>query len=54
MWSLLNPVVFLAVFSFVVVVLDNRVPDFPVFLLSGLLAWNLFSASLLLQGARAP
>ena len=46
-WSLLNPIVFLAVFSFVVVVLDNRVPDFPVFLLSGLLAWNLFSASLL-------
>ena len=46
-WSLLNPVVFLAVFSFVVVVLGNRVPDFPVFLLSGLLAWNLFSASLL-------
>jgi ABC-2 type transport system permease protein len=38
--------VFLAVFSFVVVVLGNRVPDFPVFLLSGLLAWNLFSASL--------
>ena len=46
-WSLLNPVVFLAVFSFVVMVLDNRVPDFPVFLVSGLLAWNLFSASLL-------
>jgi ABC-2 type transport system permease protein len=46
-WSLLNPMVFLGVFSFVVLVLDNRVPDFPVFLLSGLLAWNLFSASLL-------
>lgn len=46
-WSLLNPVVFLAVFSFVVIVLDNRVPAFPVFLLSGLLAWNLFSAALL-------
>ena len=45
-WSLLNPIVFLAVFSFVVVVLGNLVPDFPVFLLSGLLAWNLFSASL--------
>ncbi|HEY5906342.1 MAG TPA: ABC transporter permease, partial [Actinomycetota bacterium] len=44
---MLNPIVFLAVFSFVAVVLDNRVPDFPVFLLSGLLAWNLFSASLL-------
>jgi ABC-2 type transport system permease protein len=45
-WSLLNPIVFLAVFSFVAVVLNNRVPGFPVFLLSGLLAWNLFSASL--------
>jgi ABC-2 type transport system permease protein len=42
-WSLLNPVVFLAVFSFVVVVLGNLIPDFPVFLLSGLLAWNFFS-----------
>ncbi len=51
-WSLLNPIVFLAVFSFVVVVLNNRVPDFPVFLLSGLLAWNLFSAALL-QGSRS-
>jgi ABC-2 type transport system permease protein len=46
-WSVLNPIVFLAVFSFVAIVLDNRVPDFPVFLLSGLLAWNLFSAALL-------
>jgi ABC-2 type transport system permease protein len=45
-WSLLNPVVFLAVFSFVVRVLDNRIPDFPVFLLSGLLAWNFFSSAL--------
>ena len=45
-WSLLNPVVFLAVFSFVTKVLDNRIPDFPVFLLSGLLVWNFFAASL--------
>ena len=51
-WSLLNPVVFLAVFSFVVKVLGNPIPDFPVFLLSGLLAWNLFSAALL-QGSRS-
>ncbi len=51
-WSILNPIVFLAVFSFVVVVLDNRVPAFPVFLLSGLLAWNLFSGALL-QGSRS-
>jgi ABC-2 type transport system permease protein len=51
-WSLLNPVVFLAVFSFVVAVLRTDVPDFPVFLLSGLLAWNFFSSSVQL-GTRA-
>jgi ABC-2 type transport system permease protein len=45
-WSLLNPVVFLAVFSFVAAVFQNRVPDFPVFLLSGLLAWNFLSNAL--------
>jgi len=45
-WSLLNPVVFLAVFSFVVKVLGNLIPDFPVFLLSGLLAWNFLSSAL--------
>jgi ABC-2 type transport system permease protein len=52
LWSILNPIVFLAVFSFVVIVLGNRVPDFPIFLLSGLLAWNLFSAALL-QSSRS-
>ncbi len=51
-WSLLNPVMFLAVFSLVVFVLDNNIPDFPVFLLSGLLAWN-FLASALQAGARS-
>jgi ABC-2 type transport system permease protein len=51
-WSLLNPVVFLAVFSFVVAVLRVRIPDFPVFLLSGLLAWNFLSNSLQ-AGARS-
>jgi ABC-2 type transport system permease protein len=51
-WSLLNPVVFLAVFTFVVKVLHNNLPDFPVYLLSGLLAWNLFAAALT-TGARA-
>ena len=44
-WSLLNPLVYLAVFSFVTKVFGNRLPDYPVFLLSGLLAWNLFSAA---------
>jgi ABC-2 type transport system permease protein len=45
-WSLLNPVVFLAVFSFVSNVLGGAATDYPVFLLAGLLAWNLFSGSL--------
>jgi ABC-2 type transport system permease protein len=45
-WSLLNPVVFLAVFTFVAKVLGGAVADYPVFLLSGLLAWNVFSVSL--------
>lgn len=44
-WSLLNPIVYLAVFSFVTHVLGASIPDFPVYLLSGLLAWNLFSTS---------
>ena len=44
-WSLLNPIVYLAVFSFVTRVLGASIPDFPVYLLSGLLAWNLFSTS---------
>ncbi len=45
-WSLLNPVVFLAVFTFVVKITGNAIPDYPVYLVSGLLAWNLFSVSL--------
>jgi ABC-2 type transport system permease protein len=44
-WSVLNPIVFLAVFTFVVKVLGSSTPHYPVFLLSGLLAWNLFSVA---------
>jgi ABC-2 type transport system permease protein len=51
-WSLLNPIVFLAVFTFVVRVLGNQTPHYPVFLLSGLLAWNLFNTGLT-NGTRA-
>jgi len=51
-WSLLNPVVFLAVFTFVTKMLGNGIPNYPVFLLSGLLGWNLFSVALG-QGARS-
>lgn len=46
-WSMLNPILYLAVFSLVFsVVLKNGVPHFPIYLLSGLLAWNLFATSL--------
>jgi ABC-2 type transport system permease protein len=51
-WSLLNPIVFLAVFTFVVKVTGNSFPHFPVYLLAGLLAWNMFSVSLA-GGARS-
>jgi ABC-2 type transport system permease protein len=51
-WSLLNPLVYLAVFSFVAEVLGAGIANYPVYLLSGLLAWNLFSASMG-SGARA-
>lgn len=46
-WSMLNPVLYLGVFTLVFkVVLKSGVPDFAVYLLSGLLAWNLFASSL--------
>jgi ABC-2 type transport system permease protein len=51
-WSLLNPIVFLAVFTFVVKITNHSFPHFPVYLLSGLLSWNLFSVSLT-TGARS-
>ena len=45
-WSILNPLVYLAVFTFVAKVLGAGISNYPVYLLSGLLAWNLLSASL--------
>jgi ABC-2 type transport system permease protein len=51
-WSLLNPVVFLIVFSFVSAVLGGAVRPYAPFLLAGLLAWNLFNVSVL-QGAQS-
>ena len=48
-WSMLNPLMYLLIFTLVFgVVLHNNTPDFPIYLLSGLLAWNLFSGSLTL------
>ena len=43
-WSLLNPLLYLVVFYIAFVkILGSGVPAFPIFLLSGLLVWNLFS-----------
>jgi ABC-2 type transport system permease protein len=49
---LLNPVVFLVVFSFVSKLLGGAVDPYAPFLLAGLLAWNLFNVSVL-NGAQS-
>lgn len=47
LWSLLNPAMLLVVYYFVFsVLLPGGIPRFPIYLLSGLLAWNLFSVGL--------
>jgi ABC-2 type transport system permease protein len=46
-WSMLNPILYLAVFGFVFsFVLQSDIPAFPVYLLSGLVAWTFFQGSL--------
>jgi ABC-2 type transport system permease protein len=46
-WSMLNPALYLVVFYVVFqIVLKNGIPGFAIFLLSGLLVWNLFSTAL--------
>ncbi len=46
-WSLLNPLLYLVVFYIAFVkVLGSPIPAFPIYLLSGLLVWNLFSTGL--------
>ncbi|MGI8710626.1 MAG: ABC transporter permease [Acidimicrobiales bacterium] len=47
LWSLLNPLMYLVVFSLVFTIISKvPVPYFGIFFLSGLLAWNLFSTGL--------
>ncbi|MGF1598266.1 MAG: ABC transporter permease [Acidimicrobiales bacterium] len=47
LWTLLNPLLYLAVFSIVFgTILPNSVPRYGLLLLSGLLAYNLFSVGL--------
>lgn len=48
LWSMLNPLLYLVIFTIVFqVFLRNGLPRFPIYLLSGLLAWNLFANSLM-------
>jgi ABC-type polysaccharide/polyol phosphate export permease len=46
-WSLLNPLLYLVVFYIAFEkILHSGIPSFPIYLLSGLLVWNLFSTGL--------
>ena len=46
-WSLLNPAMYLVVFYIAFdVILGGGIPRFPIYLLSGLLVWNFFTAAL--------
>jgi ABC-type polysaccharide/polyol phosphate export permease len=48
-WSLLNPLGMMVVFTvvFTVMMPNNQVEQFPIFLLCGLLPWNFFSAGVM-------
>lgn len=53
MWSLLNPLLMMLVFTFVFTqLLGETIADFPVFVLTGLLAWN-WTATSVAAGTRA-
>jgi lipopolysaccharide transport system permease protein len=49
LWSLLNPLGMMLVFTFVFTVMwpNNQMEKYPLFLLCGLLPWNLFSAGVM-------
>jgi ABC-2 type transport system permease protein len=46
-WSMLNPAMYLVVYWVVFdLILGSGIPNFPIYLLSGILVWNLFATSL--------
>ena len=48
LWSLLNPALLLVIYYFVFsIVLGSGIPRFPIYLLSGLLVWNVFNVGLM-------
>jgi len=49
LWCLVNPLMMMTVFTVVFTVLlpNNAIPQFPIFILIGLLAWNLHSTALM-------
>jgi lipopolysaccharide transport system permease protein len=49
LWSLLNPLLMMAVFTvvFTLIMPNNSLPNYPIFLLCGLLPWNFFSAGVM-------
>lgn len=48
-WSLLNPLAMMVVFTvvFTVMLPNNQMPNYPIFILCGLLPWNYFSAGVM-------
>ena len=48
LWSLLNPLLIMLVFTFAfTVMMPSNIPHYPVFLLAGLLPWTLFNTTII-------